>query len=428
MPILDTATVVTNPNPITPDRKLYTNPEFKTSTLFNEDRALNNIIQYVEGGKWTVDYFQQVREINTPGQLPDINVSSTVLNYNRINKLILNIATAIDQTDPNNVTGSCDINAGFLPSYGDAFIATLVGGREALFVVTLVEKKMFSLHDMYTVGFKLFEFFDKNSEMYRDLLLKVVKEYSYDTNYVADKSAPIILSKDLKNKIDLKKTKADIIDYYFNTHVNKEKNVIALPTNTNVYYIDTMLNEFIFKTIGYTGYPHSEKLNRFNLNDITDYNIFDLVLERSIDRLPYLDKNINFARIPRDGSAPVLRQIGWLGIDFIVNRTPTPDVIVDYSADIQINTLTKPLDFVPPIKTRDTNYIFSNAFYTRDVVNCGLLEQALLQFLRNEVVDQTVMDKLILQYMYWDTIDKYYLLPFLLLLIQDKINYTFSAI
>lgn len=428
MPILDTTTAITNPNPITPDRKLYVNPEFKTATLFNEDRNLNNIIQYVEGGKWTVDYFQQVRSINTPGVMPDINVSSTVLNYNRIDKLILHIATAIDQTDPNNVTGSCAINAGFLPSYGDPFIATLSGGREALFVVTLVEKKLFSLHDMYDVEFKLFAFFDKDSDMYRDLLLKVVKEYTYDTNYIAEKGAPLILSKDLVDKVDLKKTKADIINYYFTKNINKEKNVIALPTHTNIYYIDTMLNEFIFKIVGYTGYPHSNKLNRFNIKPIIESTIFDIVLERNLNKLPYIDKDISFTRVPMDGSVPVLRQISWLGIDFVANQITTVNIPVEYTSDIVVNEITKPTDFITPIKIRDSNYIFSKAFYTQDIVNCGLMEKALLQFLRNEVVDHNTINTLMQQYRYWDTIDQYYLIPFLILLIQDKINYTFSAI
>ena len=428
MPILDTTTVVTNPDPITPDRKLYTSPEFKTSTLFNEDRELNNIIQYVEGGKWTVDFFQQVREINTPGQLPDINVSSTVLSYNRINKLILNISTPIDQTDPNNVTGSCDINAGFLPSYGDAFIATLVGGREALFVITLVEKKMFSLHDMYTVEFKLYEFFDKNSEMYRDLLLKVVKEYTYDINHVADKSAPIILNKDYKDKLDLKRVRADIIDHFFRTNVNKEKNIIALPTTVNTYFMDTLLNEFIFKTLGYTGYPNSSKLNRFNVPDITEYSIYDLLLERNISRLSTIDRNLGFTYIPLDNSMPVARQIGWLGIDYIVNKVSDAALIIDHTSYIATNTLTKPTGFVEPLGVRDSNYIFSNAFYTQDIVNCGLMEKVVLQFLRNEVIDQTNLQTLVDQYLYWDVIDQYYLLPILALMLQDKINFTFSAV
>jgi len=426
MPIVNTKNT-TNPDPITPDRKLYTNPEFKTSTLFNEDQELNEIIQYVEGGKWTVDFFQQIREINTTGRMPDINVPAPTLSYNRINKLILNIDSGIDQSDPNDITGTCSINAGFMPSYGDVFIATLTGGREAMFVITEVNKKMYSLHEMYEVNFKLHEFFDKNSEAYRDLLLKVIKEYTYDVSHIADKSAPIILSKDLKDKVNLKIERSKLVDFYFTNMFNKEKNTLLLPTKNFIFCLDTMLTEFILKLVGLTGYPNATKINRFHLEVSISKSIYDVVLDRDISSLNYIDRDIGFRRPIGDGSMPVALRITWLGIDYIVDKV-SPDARVSYDDNIKINGHTKPDDFKEPIKVRDNAYIFSNHFYDRDIENCGIMELALLQFLRNEVVDDELINTMLEQYVYWDTIDQYYLIPFLILLVKDKVNYTFSSI
>lgn len=429
MPILNTSVEKINTDVVTPDRKLYTNPDFKTSTLFNEDHELNNIIQYVSGNKWTVNYFQQIREINTPAIMPDVSVATSVLSYNRISGLVIILSTAIDQTDPNSIVGSASINSGFLPNYGDAFIATLTGGREAVFVVTLVEKKLYSLHDMYTVEFKLFSFLDKESEFYRDLISKVIKEYTYDKSYIQDKSAPIILSQDYKNKLNYKTEKQSIIDYYFNNHVNSEKNVVALPMGDNVtsIYVDTLLNEFLLKIVGYTGYPNSDKLNRFELPNITSYSIYDMIINREIEKLPFLEKDFIFSYIRIDSGEPVMRHLSWLGINYTIDKL-RDDMKVDYSLDIKVNTVTKPVGFEEPIKIKDSNYIFSEAFYTQDIDNCGMFEKALLQYLRNEVIDSGVMANLLANYRYWDTIDQYYLLPILIVLIQDNINNSYSQI
>jgi len=427
MPILDTNEAITNVDTITPDRKLYTRPDFKTSTLFADDHELDTIIQYVEGSKWTVDYFKQIREINDEALMPDINVSSTTLKYDRINKLIIFLSSAINQDDPDNITGEATINAGFLPSYGDPFIATLAGSREAIFVVTSVNKKMYSLHDVYEIEFKLFAFLDRDSLLYRDLLAKTMKEYIYDKDYVESKSSPIILAQDYKEKLNYKQVFETVRDYYFTNMFNKEKRVISLPTITGVTYLDQYIMEFLYKIVGYSGYPNSNLINRFNITLDINRTIWDLLLERNKTDLPFIKRDIDFVDIPYSTSNPTMRHMGWLGIDFITGEI-NPDYVVDYSIDIKENDIPIPADFQDPIIADETDYIFSPAFYVEDVDNCGILEKAVLQYLRNEVIDDEVMNTLIAQYRYWSTLDQFRLIPVLMLLIKDKINNTFSPI
>ena len=429
MPILNTADEVTNVDTITPDRKLYTNPDLKTSTLFNKDQELNDIIQYVEGSKWTVDYFQQVREINTPAVMPDINDTSTIVNYNRISKLIIYIDGAISQDDPNNITGTARINAGYLPSYGDPFIATLTGRREAIFVITNVEKKLYSLHEMYNVEFKLFAFLDKDSIFYRDLISKVVKEYIYDASYIKDKSAPIILAKDYKDKLNFKNTLRDLIDYYFKNMYNPEKSIISLPTITGVTYLDTMLTDFLYKLVGYTNFPNANKLNRFDDTAIVDYSIYDMLLYKDLNRIDFLHRDMGFTYIPNSVSLPVMRHIGWLGIDWMVGELNGEEP-VDITVDIKVNTITKPSDYISPsnINTTEHNYLFSEFFYNQDTDNCSVLENLVLQYLKDEVVDQEKLSTLLSQYKYWETEEQFYYIPILMIMVKDVINNTFSAI
>ena len=417
-------------DPITPDRKLYSNPEFKTSTLFNKDQELNDIIQYVEGYKWTVDYFQQVREINTPPVMPDPNDTTTLVNYNRINNLIIYLESPINQDDPNNITGTASINAGFLPNYGDPFISELTGGRYGVFVISSVEKKMYSLHDMYTVEFKLLVFLDKDSLFYKDLLLKTVKEYIYDKNFIQDKSAPIILSKDFKDKLDYGKEVEFLKEYYYKTMFNPAKNIISLPTNSisSSIYLDTLLNEFNYKLNGYTGYPNANKIVRFNVTDITDYSIFDLLFDRDIDKLSFVRRNLGFKYVPSSVSYPSMRHISWLGINYITQELDNGMLPQDYSNDLLENTLTRPPDYVEPVVLTDTDYVFSDNFYNEDTVNMSILERLIYAYLNNETIITSELDILLKQYRHWEMDEQYYYIPMLILLLKYKMNNIYSNV
>ena len=404
-------------------RKLYTNEDFKTSTLFNKDHELDTIVKYIEGNKWTIDYFLQIRDINDEALLPDPNVPATTLKYNRINNLIITLSGGIDQTDPTNVVGAGIINAGYLPNYGDPFIATLTGGREAIFTIMKVEKKRYNLHESYNVEIKLFAFLDKDSVLYRDLITKTIREYTYDTDYLMDKSSPIILNKDYAEKMDLKKTRQEILNFYFKLMVDTRKNVIMPSTNTGLY-LDTLLTDFIFKTINSNEITGSEKISRMTYDTDTINTIYDALITRDISMLKTCDTDVGFTRVQSQGIHATNRTLAYLGVTHIVDVCNGRCEPIDISG----NQYDKPVDLVEPIKIHDDKYIFSNSFYTMDRVNCGPMETAVLDYLGGSLVEMSELKKLTDNYVYWDLIDQFYLLPILLLLIRDHTNSTFSNI
>jgi len=404
-------------------RKLYTDEDFKTSILFNKDHELDTIVRYIEGNKWTIDYFLQIRDINDTALLPDPNVPATTLKYNRINNLVITLSGSIDQTDPNEVIGNGVINAGFLPNYGDPFIATLTGGREAIFTIMKVTKKRYNLHESYDVEFKLFAFLDKDSLLYRDIVTKTIRKYTYDNDYLMDKSSPIILNKDYADKLDLKKTRQEILNFYFKIMVDPRKNIIIPETNTGTY-LDTLLTDFIFKTVMTNEVKNMDKISRMTFETDTVHTVFDVILNRSIKMLKTCDTDIGFIRVQSQGIHATNRTLAYLGVTYIVDRyVSDPDNI-----DIVMNHYDKPADLVEPIRTKDANYIFSNAFYNQDRVNCGPMETAVLDYLGGNLVEMSELKKLIDNYVYWDLIDQYYLLPILLILIKDHTTSTFSNI
>lgn len=424
---IDSEDNVVNTESTLPTRVYRSNEEMKTSTLFNKDKNLDTIIQYIKGMKWTVDYFLQIRDLNDTLNPPDLNIPATTQKYNRINKLIITLQSAINQDNLDNIIGEAIINSGFLPNQHDAFIATLTGGREAIFVITNVSTRTYNLHQAYYVEFKLFMFLDTESEVYRDLVYKTMKEYVYDKDHLLDFSAPVILASDYKRKIDLKNRVPELIEHYFRNFIHQSKNVLAIPTDSSIY-TDTLLTSFLFKIINQTDYQDITKVTRIDVDILKDigYTIWDVILNRNISMLKQVNKNIGFKYTPFSPGNVTTRHVSYLGINFIANILIDEEIPqIPIYKDISIISSS---DYEEPILTVDNNYVFSVEFYNGNIENMGLLEKALYQYLKGELVDTIVLDKLLEQYPMWDTIDQYYLIPVLIVLVKDSVNNTFKSL
>ena len=193
-------------------------------------------------------------------------------------------------------------------------------------------------------------------------------------------------------------------------------------------YLDTLLNDFLYKLNGYTGYPNDNKIVRFNVTDITDYSVFDLLFDRDINKLPYVKRNLGFKSTPSSSSYPSMRHVGWLGINYIVQELENGVLPHDYSNDLLVNTLSKPADYIIPVVLTDTDYVFSDAFYNSVTVNMSILERLIFNYLNDETVDTNELNKLIKQYRFWDMDEQYYYIPMLILLLKYKISNTYSNV
>lgn len=413
---------------VTPSTNTYhefvPNEEVKAGSIFNKDTDINNIVQYVDGSQWEVDYFIQIRDLNDEPLLPDVNVPNTVLKYNRINRLQLVVQDELVQANPNEpIGGSAIINSGIVPNYGDVFKVTLLGGREAIFVVNHVEKKVYDIHEVYDITYTLHVFLDTDTVVYNDLVYKTVKEYVYDKDYIADYSSPIILASDYKDKLDLREQPAKILNYYMNVFLNSDLNVFALPT-VNSVYVDTLLSDFIFKIINHDEHPDLVNVNRLEYNNPRlKNNIWDVILDRDIDALSYVETDLGFKYTPSAASNPNMRHIGYLGINFLVDMlygSTALDVLV-------IENPKYDATHVKLIGTDKNGYVFSDSFYN-NIATDALMEEAVLKYMNGELITDEVLNPLLDSYSKWSRMEQFYLIPLLLILIADKVRNTFKSI
>lgn len=428
MPILDVDGVYENKEELENKRVYRTQEEMKTSTLYHKEVPLKNIIQYIKGMKWTVDYFKQVIDVNDTTTAPDVNIPATTQKYHRINKLILTIQSSIQQENLDSITGEAIVNAGFLVNVDDIFLATLTGGREAIFIITEKQIRTYNLHQAYYITFKLFNFCDDNPEVYNDLIRKVIKEYVYDKDHLLDFGAPTILQTDYKKKLDLKDKVAELLDYYMTRFVNEQSRVISPPTQGGVY-TDQLLSNFLFKIVNQSDHLVMGKLTNIDTTYVQNVklSVLDVILKRDLRLLKQCDKRIGFRFNPYGVMDAFNKQSNIHGIHFIVDKLNQddpgviPDIVeLEYDRDFET--------YYRPRGVMGDKYIFSEAFYNQDKENCGTLEFCLLEYLEGKIVPLEKLEHLIEQYYAWDTIEQFYLIPILIVLVKDSINNTFKSL
>lgn len=413
------------------DRNIHTKHEYRTkeelgtSVLFSKENDLSTIQQYISGMKWEVDYFLQILGVNEIGREPDINLSNTVMKYNRINKFELTVQEPIRQNHANDeIMGTAIINAGFVPNKGDAFVAVLSGGQYGIFVIQEdIKKRNYNNNDVYEVSYKLHSFAHKDHDYYNDLVHKTVKDYVYDKEHLLDYSAPIILAQDYKRKVNLKAVPNELLDYYLKTMVNTESNTILLPSASSLC-VDLYVVDFLFKFINQDDNPIIQKLTRIEnpKDDNITYTVWDAILERNSNYLEKAEREIGLKYKPGTMGDPRLRALAYLSISFNVGYLYGEQPIdIDMKTNDDAETIIKPL-------TESDNYVFSDAFYDNERENATEIEKYILDYIDGKRISDDNLYKLLDEYTSWEPIDQYYLIPILILFAIDSVKFTYSDI
>lgn len=402
----------------------------KTAVTFSADTDLNSIINQIGGSKWTVDYYMQVRDTNDVEANPDINAPATVQQYQLFKNIILNVQTPIENGNYTTVTGEAIINVGITPSRGDCLVATLTGGREAIFIIDNVELKHYNVHSIYWITYKLYKFSDEDPNLLNNMKLKIIKTYEYDPNHVADYSAPVILSSDYKKKLDLKIRFKEMVDHYFRHFLNRERNLLVPPCK-DIIILDTLLTSFVLSILNVDDHNDVPSIQRLDvdLSETVEYSIWDVISRRNVNLLPRVTSKIGYKFIARNMADPVTRNISYLRINFLAAGLAAGEMPIEPA--YKAIGLPTSKDYEKPTGVKpepDVYYVLSQAFYESTPDGYGLIERVLLDYLNEKYINYDDLFKLISQYPMWTTLEQYQLIPILMVLVKDAIANTFKSI
>lgn len=334
-----------NNNTINAELEKYrTKEELGTSISFSSDIELNKMIQHISGMPWILEsYFTQIGDINDLTESVSLEVGGHQ-SYERIMKLKVYLQSPLDQTNPDDLTGSFIVNAGFYPRLKDMFVAELTGGRLGLFTIEEVENNTYNNNQCYTCNFKLFVFLeDENIDYYNNLIKKTVGPGKvYNEDYLFNQNTPLLSTGQYNIRQDLINAKKDLTSYFLKHFINDKYKLILYPTTQDIYY-DPYLTEFLFKTISLTEYPELSKVNRVDYKDDEIRNtVFDMLLNRNPQMLYRVDKHLNWSKVPTTKANFNSRNIYYLGINYIIKKIKDNEAVIKDPTPVETDLKYKP--------------------------------------------------------------------------------------
>ena len=200
-----------------------------------------------------------------------------------------------------------------------------------------------------------------------------------------------------------------------------------LPTVMGELAVDTYLEQFVFKTMSTEDNIKLRDLTRIYIpeEDGIDYTIYDLILDRKVNNWPMVARDIGWNYINyANNTYTTSRNLIYMGVQYTIqkNGKVTLRVVPNITDD-------RPNDYEEPIvRTEKNTYVFGEYFYRREAEHCGILEKAVLRFIKGDTVDGEVLAKMLREYHYWNIEEQYYGIPILLVLLKDYINNSYRSI
>ncbi len=392
-----------------PGRNLRKQTTFKTATVVNDDTPISKVNQYIEGSSWKVNYFNQLKGENDLTGPLDESISQDLQQYTSIKHLELKVQTPLDVGNIESATGTAVIAVGIVPQVGDMFIARVSDSREAILTVIEVDKEHYNLNAIFKIDFRIDTFMDVDTSRYDNLMIKVVREYYFDENYVLTESAPILLESDYGFKKRLEREIPIITEYFFNEIMDPETRLLLIP-NQSYKIIDPLVETFIFKIVNFSSHTINlvQRMSNGSIDPIRN-TIWDNILNRYTTELSRYKKISTLVNLK----------------DMAYSENTVDSIISNY-----INLPNGyPDNILPVISPENNTYLFTANFYDNvEVENLSTIEKLVLSYINNDELDRVAMEQLLDSYRLWNAFDKYYYLPILLILVKESIRKTHSLI
>lgn len=447
------------PTPIDPiPLKIYSDG-YKGVTVDSSVTPLANIIQFVEGHIWEVEYYSQVLGRDNEPQPNQQERSAVYEQFTRIKGLEIRVSSPLvpehdAESGSMTLTGSAFLPADIVPSKGDTFLADIGQGREAQFTVTSVSRKTHYAQSVYQIEYDAVGYSDHNvSAIRHDLGRKTIKEFHFVKDYRYLGVYPLVLDKTLTDRIEMDKLYKELIAAYTADFYSYEYRTFLVPDQEVTTY-DPFITSELLKwvdvndarvlldvhrprvTTGYGRIPDTvwtamSKANHAVL--MHGMHKAGLVGRDYFRAMPDLGgffyTGIERCVYPMDGSTEVdagYESICPPGNEAMLNRTRGRFYDLKRIGDLTaLDGLwykpdeNKPLSLphIAPVNLAGY-YVFSEAFYTGEGALASNLERLIHQQLKHDTIDSTLLIDVAKTAMRWENLERFYYIPALIALLK----------
>lgn len=430
-------------------------PEFKSNVVDTKYEPLSSLMTYVEGSKWTVDYYSQVIDTDTALAGQDIGQSGIYQQYKVIRKFDLKVSSAlswsqVNETKSMNANGSAHIHSLVIPNHGDMFIADIGDGREGVFQVKSSEKKSLFKESVYFIEYEFVYISDSDTNRRADLDSKVVQELYYKKDFLEYGQNPLISEKEYNTLEELEYRYKELVNHYFRWFFSKQFNTLIIPGQPTKIY-DHGLTSFMSAILNTDEAETIKFMRIMNCDDdhlLKEPSIWTALLHKDLSSLKVGYNKTGLVTTNSFSRNVMLEGIRFSGLDYVVypkdhasveQLSSSTDVFFKVLAETQLEpvptrggslsdliysqTIDLNNDQIRMISSvlSDDYYVLTENFY-RELPNQTLLEVMIRNYFQEEKNDPVLLLKLANSYSNWGGLERFYYIPLLLVLIKSVIR------
>jgi hypothetical protein len=420
---------------------------------------------YVQGSAWNVTYYKQILNSDNEGAPFDVNRPIPYQQYQKIVGLELMVTAPLNrQQDPEKkiwiVTGTATCYGFMVPNPGDAFIATIDNGRQAIFNVNDVEAATYLKGTNYVINYSLVSYVDPS--LVGNLDAKSIQTFQFVKSLLQQGQNPLMSASQYALYGGLNTLYSDLVSMYFRDFFSNERQTLLVPDQRWESY-DPWLVRAIIDLVSTDDDLALPKLRQPTVRGdwaMMNVTVWDALLKTNRSYLITGIQQMGLVWVQHFRNWVNLGGVFFTGIDMVVYpRDPRTDVDATYDwcrqdeiknfcndgkmryaslervlrnadlgffqADCQcVEGASEPALALPDIVpvTTDNYYVFTQGFYgVRGTHLASKLEVLAQNAINGQPIDLGTLTTLAQNAFNWPNLERFYYIPVILALIKIAI-------
>ena len=422
--------------------------DYRGITVTSRYEPKRNLLSYVSGSKWEVNYYSQLIDKDSGIASHQITRPGYAQSYRLIKQFILKVTTPIQDTQDITtgqmaLKGAAHVMPGtFIPNVGDVFLSDVGDGKEGYFEVTMSEKLSAMRDSVYAIEYSMIQY--SSPEIITDLTKKTVDTLYFNKDYFLFGERPYIRTDEMEYLTQLTELYEVTRHMYFKKFFDEENQTLVVPHQDMAVY-DPFLVDAVMSFMKTNDEPTLLRMKVLNVNRFFGWDVIHLwtcLLERRIglDKLMHPSFGLIYRKEFPD--LPLMNSIRLSRVDYCVwpvnyidpvkhNSHPTitsaKDLLSSANGDIDavnkqasegmVNSPAKNLPLIQPVSVGGS-YILSESFYASNTPET-LLEDAVRMHLQEKYADPAILKLLLETALLWGDLEQFYYLPIVWILVRN---------
>jgi len=324
-------------------------------TITNDTKLMpaSQLLTYIEGSPWQVEYYSQLLNNDNPTQGQSLGTGAEFQQYVRYKRYELRVTAALTQTQDTTtktmqITGTANVYPGLIPNDGDMFLAETVEGRLGVFEVTNTERKAITKATTYSIEYVFVDY--ATQDRVNDFKKKTQRTYVFMRDLYSRGRAPYLESNVYDEQMKLRRLYEEMVQIYFEQFFNRQFMTLTIPGQDWSVY-DHFLTKAVLSFFDTTESHHYKHVKLMNLEDDERFQtntLWDVIGTLQYSRLNYIATQAGLVHARSFNANPMLTPIFYTKLQYVVYpRDPVCSVGIEHDT-LAVPISDNKLKNVPP--------------------------------------------------------------------------------